>query len=140
MLTYSRNALFSLRNWYKPLKVSTQSHGSLVRPLSNAVWQRLTSYNLLAPTRGQRGGNHLKAHRPIKTVQSHDRRRNFPIQKGPNHSNLLSIQIKTGGITCVTTKTNDRRKSNSGSKLSVAHLNLRSLKNRNHLVQIRELM
>ena len=71
---------YSLRYWYKTLKVLTQSHGSVVRPVSNEVWQRLASYNLLAPTRGQLGGNHLKDHRPIKTVQSSDRRRKFSIQ------------------------------------------------------------
>ena len=82
----------------------------------------------------------MKDHRPIKTVQSFDRRRKFSIQNVPNRSNLLSIQVTTDGITSVTTTTNERRKSNSGSKLSVAHLDARSLKNRNHIVQIRELM
>ena len=37
-------------------------------------------------------------------------------------------------------KTDKRKKSNSGSNLKVAHLNARSLKNRSHIVQMRELM
>mgnify|MGYP001795983126 CR=1 FL=1 len=40
----------------------------------------------------------------------------------------------------MTTTTNERKKSNSGSKLKVAHLNARSLKNRSHIVQMRELI
>ena len=38
------------------------------------------------------------------------------------------------------TKTDMRQKPNSGSKLRVAHLNMRSLKNRSHVLKMRELM
>ena len=140
MLVYSRNTLISLRNWHKTFKFFTQSHGSVVRPLSSEVWQRLGFYSLLAPTRGQRGGSYLKDHRPIKTVQLSDSRKNFSFQNVPNRSNLLNIQVRTDGIKSVTATTDERRKSNSDSKLSVAHLNVRSLKNRSHIVQMRELM
>ena len=117
MLVYSRNTLISLRNWHKTFKFFTQSHGSVVRPASSEVWQRLAFYSLLAPTRGQRGGSHLKDHRPIKTVQLSDRRKNFSVQNVPNRSNFLNIQVRTDGIKSVTTTTDARRKSNSDSKL-----------------------
>ena len=77
MLVYSRNALLSLRNCHKTLKLSTQLHGSVARPVPEEVWQRLAFYNLLAPTRGQLGGSHLKDHRPIKTVQLFNRRKKY---------------------------------------------------------------
>ena len=40
----------------------------------------------------------------------------------------------------MTTTIDERRKSNSDLKLSVAHLNVRFLKNGNHIIQMRELM
>lgn len=140
MLVYSRNTLISLRNWHKTLKLSTELHGSTSRPVSEEVWQRLAFYNLLAPTRGRRGGSHLKDHRPIRTVQLLNRRKKYSIQNGPNLSNLLNIQARTDEIKSVTTTTNKREKSNFGSKLRVAHLNARSLKNRSHILQMRELV
>ena len=69
-----------------------------------------------------------------------NRRKKYSTQNLPNHSNLLNIQVKIDGIKSVTTTTDKRQKSNSGSKLRVAHLNTRSLKNRSHIVQMRELM
>lgn len=140
MLIYSRNTLISLRNWHKTLKLSTQLYGSVARPVSAEVWQRLAFNNLLAPTRGQRGGSHLKDHKPIKTVQLPNRKKKYFTQNVPNRSNLLNIQVRTNGIKSVTTTTSGREKSNSGSKLRVAHLNVRSLKNRSHIVQVRKLM
>ena len=135
MLVYSRNVLLSLRNWHKTLKLSTQLHGSVARPVSKEVWQRLALYNPLAPTRGQRGGSPLKDHRPIKTVQLFNIRKKYnSTQNLLNRSNLLNIQVRTDGIKSVTTTTDEvsatdeRKKSNSGSKLKVAHLNARSLK------------
>ena len=89
MLVYSRNILISLRNWHKILKLSTQPHGSVERPISEEVWQRLAFYKLLAPTRGQRGGgSHLKDHRPIL-----NRRKKYCTQNLPNRWNLLNIQV-----------------------------------------------
>ena len=120
MLVYSRNTLISLGNWHKTFKFFTQSHGLVVRPVSSEVRQ---IYSLL-PARGQRGGSHFKDHRPIKTVQLSGRRKNFSIQNVPNGSNLLNIQVRTDGIKSVTTTTDERRKSNSDPKLSVAHLNV----------------
>ena len=107
MLAYSRNALLSLRNWHKTLKLSTQLHGSVARPVSKEVWQRLALYNLLAPTRGQRGGSHLKDHRPIKTVQLFNIRKKYSTQNLLNRSNLLNIQVRTDGIKSVTTTTDE---------------------------------
>ena len=61
MLVYPRNTLISLRNWYKTLKKpSAPLHGSVVRPVSTEVWEKLAIHNLLASIRGQRGGNHLR--------------------------------------------------------------------------------
>ena len=62
MLVYSRNTLISLGNCHKTFKFFTQSHGLVVRPVSSEVRQ---IYSLL-PARGQRGGSHLKDHRPKK--------------------------------------------------------------------------
>ena len=132
MLVYSRNILISLRNWHKTLKLSPQSYGSVARPISEEVWQRLAFYNLLmlAPTRGQRGsGSHLKDHRPML-----NRRKKYCTQNLPNRSNLLNIEVRTDGIKSVTTTPDEQKKSKPGSNLRVAHLNTRSLKNRSHIV------
>ena len=62
MLTFLRNSL----------RLTVKSgHGTLHRPLSSELWGRLAFYNLLAPTRGQRGGNHFRCtyRRPITTVK-----------------------------------------------------------------------
>ena len=69
MVVYSRNTLISLHNWYKTFKkLSAPLHGSVVGPVSTEVWEKLAFYNLLANTRGQRGGNHLRNRRSIATV------------------------------------------------------------------------
>lgn len=61
MLRYSRNTLISLRkdwiNWRRSL---SPSQASLHLSLSRQTWLKLTSLNLLARGRGQRGGNHLR--------------------------------------------------------------------------------
>ena len=65
-------------------------------------------------------------------------------QNGPNFSNLVNIQI-------VNSRENTQRETTKEhvpkplsdmqrSKLRIAHLNVRSIKNRNHLIQVRELM
>ena len=103
MLVYTRNALVSLRNSLKLM--DRISHGSLrrpLRPLSGELWQRLKSYNLLAPTRGQRGGNHLtrRSDMVIAVLEPHVNRcmKKRAEQSGANHSNLLNIQIDTSNV------------------------------------------
>ena len=146
MLVYSRNTLISLRNWYKTFKkLSAPLHGSVVRPVSTEVWEKLASHNLLASTRGQWGGNHVRNRRSIATVNfiaSSDGASNS-IQKGSTRSNLLNIHIDTSeAMTATTTTTEHQRKTSNlpKSKLKIANLNVRSLKTRSHLLQVRELM
>ena len=71
LLTYTRNFLFSLQNcWTSTSK--NLGHGLMHRPLSRQVWLTLKNINLLAPTRGQRGGNHLRRpkDKPINVIYS----------------------------------------------------------------------
>ena len=98
MLVYSRNTLISLCNWYKAFKkLSGPLHGSVVRPVLTEVWEKLAFYNLLANTRGQRGGNHLRNRRSIATVNFTARSdgASNSSNKGSNCSNLLNIHIDT---------------------------------------------
>ena len=147
MLVYSRNTLISLRNWYKTFKkLSAPLHESVVRPVSTEVWEKLASHNLLASTRGQRGGDHVRNRRSIATVNlitSSDGASNST-QKGSTRSNLLNIHIDTSGaMTATTTTTTEHQCKTSNlpkSKLKIADLNVRSLKTRSHLLQVRELM
>ena len=156
MLTYSRNALLSLRNWYKTIKPTTQSHGTLERPVPAVVWQKLASNNLLASRRGQRGGSHLKNHKSIKTIQCTSRRKRISTQIGANHSNLINIQVSTDEIknrilganlhnlsalnrTNVNTETPENKKQKSRTSLEIIHLNIRSLRKSNHLSEVRQL-
>ena len=147
MLVYSRNTLISLRNWYKTFKkLSAPLHESVVRPVSTEVWEKLASHNLLASTTGQRGGDHVRNRRSIATVNlitSSDGASNST-QKGSTRSNLLNIHIDTSGaMTATTTTTTEHQCKTSNlpkSKLKIADLNVRSLKTRSHLLQVRELM
>ena len=147
MLVYSRNTLISLRNWYKTFKkLSAPLHESVVRPVSTEVWEKLASHNLLASTTGQRGGDHVRNRRSIATVNlitSSDGASNST-QKGSTRSNLLNIDIDTSGaMTATTTTTTEHQCKTSNlpkSKLKIADLNVRSLKTRSHLLQVRELM
>lgn len=93
MFVYTRNTLISLRNRHKVLKLSTQLHGSVARPVSEVVYGRagLVFYNLLALTREQRSGTHFKDRRPIMTFQVLNERKKYSTQNLPNYSNLLNI-------------------------------------------------
>lgn len=106
MLVYSRNSLISLHNWYKTFKkLSTPLHGSVVRPVSTKVWEKLAFHNFLASTRGQQGRNHLRNWRSIATVNFIARSdgASNSSQKGSNCSNLLNIHIDTSRAMTTTT-------------------------------------
>ena len=63
---------------------------------------------------------------------------------GANYSNLLNIQIATSkeNTTAANTKATTQPSTSKflKSQLQIAHLNVRSVKERNHLIQLRELM
>ena len=65
-------------------------------------------------------------------------------QNGPNLSNLVNIQIVNSREKILTQITNEHvpkpLSDMQRSKLRIAHLNVRSIKNRNHLIQVRELV
>ena len=65
-------------------------------------------------------------------------------QNGPNFSNLVNIQIVNSRENTQTETTKEHvpkpLSDMQRSKLRIAHLNVRSIKNRNHLIQVRELM
>ena len=141
MLVYSRNTLLSLRNCWKASS-SAGSYGSVIRPIPEKTWQTLSLYNLLAPRRGQRGGNHLRGGRSITRIcdtAAREFRRPKITSSGANYCNLLNIQI-------VTSKENTTAATQLSTskflklKLQIAHLNVRSVKERNHLILLRELM
>ena len=146
MLVYSRNILLSLRNCWKASS-SAGSYGSVIRPIPEKTWQTLSSYNLLVPRRGHRGGNHLRNGRSITRIcdtAAREFRRPKINSSGTNYSNLLNIQIATSKENTTAAKTKATTQPSTSkflkSKLQIAHLNLRSVKERNHLIQLRELM
>ena len=63
---------------------------------------------------------------------------------GANYSNLLNIQIATSKENTTAAKTKATTQPSTSkflkSKLQIAHLNVRPVKERNHLIQLRELM
>ena len=65
-------------------------------------------------------------------------------QNGPNFSNLVNIQIVNSRENTLTATTKEHvpkpPSDMQRSKLRIAHLNVRAIKNRNHLIQVRELM
>ena len=65
-------------------------------------------------------------------------------QNGPNFSNLVNIEIVNSRENTLTATTKEHvpkpPSDMQRSKLRIAHLNVRSIKNRNHLIQVRELM
>ena len=145
MLMYTRNFLFSLRNCWKSTSKDL-GHGLMHRPLSRQVWLTLKNLNLLAPRRGQRGRNHQRRlnDRPINAIIRGERQQNFQEKRrGANQSNLLNIPVDifaakttSHGTLHSTIHGNNSQK----SKVTVAHLNVRSLKTREHLIQVRNLM
>ena len=145
MLVYSRNTLLSLRNCWK-VSSSAGSYGSVIRPIPEKTWQTLSLYNLLAPRRGQRGGNHLRGGRSITRIcdtAAREFRRPKITSSGANYCNLLNIQIVTSKENTTAAKTTAATQPSTSkflkSKLQIAHLNVRSVKERNHLIQLREL-
>ena len=77
---------------------SAGSYGSVIRPIPEKTWQTLSLYNLLAPRRGQRGGNHLRGGRSITRIcdtAAREFRRPKITSSGANYCNLLNIQIVT---------------------------------------------
>ena len=156
MLVYTRNAVLSLRNSLKV--INRTSHGSLPRPLSSELWQRLKFYNLLAPAGGQRGGNHRRRTKKSSGIaitvfesNANCRTRQRGERNGVNYSNLLNIQIDTSSVNSKRAPTvqslseqtlsqGNQPKNFQRSKILIAHLNIRSLKNRDHLVQLQTLV
>ena len=116
------------------------------RPLSRQVWLTLKNLNLLAPRRGQRGRNHLRRlnDTPINVRIRVECQQNFQEKRrGANQSNLLNIPVDifaakttSHGTLHSTINGNNSQK----SKIIVAHLNVRSLKTREHLIQVSNLM
>lgn len=136
--------LFAIRKSWKTL-LSSSSYASSNKPLSTEIWNMLRSNGILAPYRGQRGGNHLRQPRKINTVETSNERDRFIgcKQRTVNQFNLLNIQVNTSSNKSTGTET--MQESNTfhnfqKSKINIAHLNIRSLKNREHLVQLKELV
>lgn len=61
---------------------------------------------------------------------------------GANYSNFLNIQIATSKENTIAAKTKATTQASTSkflkSKLQIVHLNVRSVKERNHLIQLRE--
>ena len=140
-----REIPFSLPNCWKSTSKNL-GHGLMYRPLSRQVWLTLKNLNLLAPRRGQRGRNHRRRlnDRPIDVIIRVERQQNFQEKRrGANQSNLLNIPVDifatkttSHGTLHSTIHGNNSQK----SKATVAHLNVRSLKTREHLTQVMDLM
>ena len=140
MLMYTRNFLFSLQNCWE-LTSKNLGHGLMHRPLSRQVWLTLKNINLLVPMRGQRERNHLRRpnDKSINVITRAERQQNVPEKRrSTNQRNLLNIPVDTFAA-----KTSDRNNKGMNrlqkSKIKMAHLNIRSLKNRNHLIQLRNI-
>ena len=119
----------------------------MIRPIPEKTWQTLSFYNLLVPRRGHRGGNHLRDGRFITRICDtavREFRRPKITSSGANYSNLLNIQIATSKENTTAAKTKATTQPSTSKflkpKLQIAHLNVRSVKERNHLIQLGELM
>ena len=91
MFSYSRQALFSIRKswmlWNNGLPTRHKS-------LPQSTWQRIKSFNIHSPRRGQRGGNHLRSlSSQINLPRQANLTRNQPICQ--SRSNLLNIHDNT---------------------------------------------
>ena len=85
------------------------------RPLSRQVWLTLKNINLLAPTRGQRGRNHLRRpkDKTINVITRVERQQIIPERRrSANQHNLLNIPVDTFAA-----KTSDRNKKGMNSWL-----------------------
>ena len=145
MLMYTRNFLFSLRNCWKSTSKNL-GYRLMHRPLSRQVRLTLKNLNLLAPRRGQRGRNHLRRlnDRPINAIINGERQQNVQEKRrSANQSNLLNIPVDIFAAKTTshgTLHSTIHGKNSPKSKVTVAQLNVRSLKTREHLIQVRNLM
>ena len=152
LITYSRESLLLLRKSWK-LLTSSSSHGLLTghsKPLSTNLWNKLRCIGILARYRGQRGGNHVRASfypRKIGVTELSGERACYSgcKQRFSNSSNLLNIQVGTSfsNNSSGTASTKEDKKPNSTkplqkSKVNIAHFNIHSLKNRTHLIQLKD--
>ena len=135
ILRYSRNTLLSIRHFMK-IPLAGQR-------LSGQLWDNLFYCKILKPTRGQRGGNHLRNHSIRAINPSTSREPVVSFRNGVNRSNLWNIQVKkpaTLKSTCLNSPGAATTDHNTvTSKLKMIHLNIRSLRNTAHLIQLREL-
>lgn len=115
--------------------------GSLHCLLSRRVWWMLKSLNLLAPRRGQCGGNQLRNldGGSINVIHSFERTANTCISVKQRGIQVNTNEAATNYVTRRTTDVNKRQNDSLKSKIKIAHLNIRSIKNRDHLVQMRKL-
>ena len=101
MIVYSREMLFLLRNSWKSV-YKNSGHGSVNLPFSRQVWKKLRSLDLLAPVRGQRGGNHKRNSyaRKIDVVNDAEERHIHlgPKQRKVNQVNSLNIQVRASSF------------------------------------------
>ena len=136
---------FWLRNCWKSTSENL-GYGLIHRPLSRQVWSTLKNLNLLSPRSAQRGRNHLRRlnDRPINAIIRGERQQNLQEKRcGANQSNSLNIPVNifAAETTSHGTLHSTIHGSNSQkSKVTLAHLNVWSLKTREHLIQVSNLM
>ena len=136
MFVYSRNYLFSLRSRWKFIKY-TEPASILSTPISPCVWTRIRLWGLLGKTRGSRGGTARNLSQAY-TIPVIEIRRYAVLRKqtiGVNMTKLLNIQTRSySNVQSTVSQDNDPNRNNK-SKLKIAHLNVRSIKNRDHFTQ-----
>ena len=102
------------------------------------LWVKLASYNILKCIRGQQGGNHLRKH-TIRVSETSKKQESVVLgDKGVNRANLLNIQASTLN-SAYSSSLGTIVDNISKSKLKMIHVNIRSLRNSAHLIQLREL-
>ena len=92
--------LLSLRKTWKVwIHKCVSSHGPLVQPLPNNIWQRFNSFDLIASKRGCRGGDKRrpKVEKNIPTIGSTFQRNcsKHVLKRTVTRSNLLNIPLQT---------------------------------------------
>ena len=162
-MSYSRNSLLTIRNCWKVW--NKLCHASPTKQVSSDVWARLKALDLLAPKEeGEKGLNLLKNGRNINIVAARRcfRAPNSRLFGRSNPGNLITISPnvtlnknsrshrRTQVIQCHTTSGQAASRSATRcfqvnnnfqkSKICVAHLNLQSIKERSHPLQVRNLM
>ena len=132
-----RNTLLSIRHFMKIPSAGQRPSGQL--------WDNLFYCNILKPARGQCGGKHVRNHL-IRAINPSTSREPVALNRnGVNRSNLLNINIqvekpatfKSTSLNSPGAATTDHN--TITSKLKMIHLNIRSLWNTAHLIQLREL-